>query len=454
VGTGAKSPSALAPFAHNWVGGDIHGLSAYAGTLYGYVPRLSDVATALDKKVSQIVGDAGWKGSAAAAFTKAWQHDATGATALAVMVSAAGDVVNTLAVNLASVESALEAAADTTTAHGVPVGAGGQPPQECFADATKESWRVSYQSFWNQSMLLAATARSQAAAALAQLGTAATEGGGDAGLGNGDYTALFDTLAGFFGAQTRYRAYVEGKLPGLKKSISKAVTDAREEARQADGRFGPWSDEGRQNFGDAKSTLSSVQDDLAAAEKTENPFTKAWGFSPSDISSVGTKLEGLDGTGGGLARFAGDIPFVDVAAAGASTYFGAQDDMAAGVPAYVAYPGEAGGNVAAIAAGGWVGGLAAGGAAAGLGALGVSGVGLTLAAGGAGVLAGGVVAYGVGDFAHNLIQENWGADISKHGVILGIGDGIGDSAVKTGQDFVKVGSGIAHGVEHAWDSIF
>ncbi|MDX6416481.1 MAG: hypothetical protein QOG28_1101, partial [Trebonia sp.] len=93
-------------------------------------------------------------------------------------------------------------------------------------------------------------------------------------------------------------------------------------------------------------------------------------------------------------------------------------------------------------------------AAAGLGALGVSGVGLTLAAGGAGVLAGGVVAYGVGDFAHNLIQENWGADISKHGVILGIGDGIGDSAVKTGQDFVKVGSGIAHGVEHAWDSIF
>ena len=105
----AKSPSALAPFAHDWIGGDIHVLSAYAGTLYGYVPRLSDVATALDTKVSHIVGDAGWKGSAASAFTKAWQHDATGATALAVMVSAAGDIVNTLAVNLASIESALTA---------------------------------------------------------------------------------------------------------------------------------------------------------------------------------------------------------------------------------------------------------------------------------------------------------------------------------------------------------
>jgi hypothetical protein len=86
---------------------------------------------------------------------------------------------------------------------------------------------------------------------------------------------------------------------------------------------------------------------------------------------------------------------VDIAAAGASTYFGAQDDMAAGVPAYVAYPGEAGGNVAAIAAGGWVGGLAAGGA---------------------GVLAGGVVAYGVGDFAHNLIQET-GAGTSRSTVL-------------------------------------
>ena len=169
---------------------------------------------------------------------------------------------------------------------------------------------------------------------------------------------------------------------------------------------------------------------------------------------MGTKLDGLDGVGGGAARFFGDIPVVDVLAAGASTYFGAQDDMAAGVPWYAAYPGEAGGNIAAVAAGGWVGGLAAGGAAAGLGALGVGGVGLTMAAGGVGVLAGGVVAYGVGDFAHNLIQENWGADIHQHGVILGIGDGIGDSAVKTGQDFAKVGTGIAHGAEHVWDSIF
>jgi uncharacterized protein YukE len=451
---GGKSPSPLAPFASDWVGGDIHGLSACAGTLYGYAPRLTDVATALDKKVTQIVGDAGWQGSAASAFSKAWEHDSAGATALGVMISLVGDIVNTLAVNLATIESALEESADTAIAHGVPIGAGGQPPAVCLADPTAESWRISYQSFWNSCMLAASTARTEAAGALQKLGAAATGDGEDGSLGKGDYTALFDTLAGFFGAQTRYRAYVESKLPGLKDTLSSALTDAREEARLANGQFGPWTDKGREDFGDAKARLAAVQDDLAGAKSTESPFSKAWGFSPSDIPSVASKLEDLHGLGGDAARFAAGVPFVDLAAAGASTYFGAQDDMAHGVPWYAAYPGEAGGNVAAVAAGGWVGGLAAGGTAAGLGALGAGGLGVSLAAGGAGVLAGGAVAYGVGDFAHNLILENWSGDIHSHGVLAGIGMGIGDSAVNTGKDFVKVGTGIAHGAESLWHSIF
>ena len=90
MGAGAKSPSPLAPFAHDWVGGNIRGLSAFAGTLQGYVPEMARVATALEAKVSQIVGDAGWQGSAASGFTKAWEHDAEGVTALGVMISAAG----------------------------------------------------------------------------------------------------------------------------------------------------------------------------------------------------------------------------------------------------------------------------------------------------------------------------------------------------------------------------
>lgn len=59
---GAQRPPALAPFACDWVGGDIHGLSAFAGEMYGYVPEINGVTTALDKQVGRIVGDAGWQG--------------------------------------------------------------------------------------------------------------------------------------------------------------------------------------------------------------------------------------------------------------------------------------------------------------------------------------------------------------------------------------------------------
>lgn len=137
MGAGAKTPSALAQFADDWIGGNIGGLSAYAGTLYRYVPEIDDVATALDKKVSQIVGDAGWQGSAAAAFAKAWQRDAVGAEALALVISAAGDVVSQLAAGLSKIENALEKAAAEASAHGVQIGSDGQPPSVCYADPAK-----------------------------------------------------------------------------------------------------------------------------------------------------------------------------------------------------------------------------------------------------------------------------------------------------------------------------
>src|ERR1700689_1016700 len=77
----AKKLAPLAPFAYDWVGGDIHGLAALAGTLYGYVPRIEDVISALDRKVSQIVGDAGWQGTAASAFTRNWEQISAETTA-------------------------------------------------------------------------------------------------------------------------------------------------------------------------------------------------------------------------------------------------------------------------------------------------------------------------------------------------------------------------------------
>jgi hypothetical protein len=299
-------------------------------------------------------------------------------------------------------------------------------------------------------MIDAVNARNQAAAALQGVGDAIlgkhADGGGGEGLSKGDLTAISGVLAGFLGAQTRYRGFVDLQVGHVKSQLADAKTKAIEDARQADGRFGAWSNADRQEFNAAKNTLNSAESDLAGAQGNENWFTKVTGFSASDITPIGDSLDGMGGVAGDLARAGAGIPFVDLAAAGAGTYFGAQEDMAKGVPAYVAYPGEAAGNLAALGVGTGVGIAATGGAATFLGGLGASGLVVSIGAGGAGVLAGGVVAYGVGDFAHNLIDESWGADINKYGVVGGVFDGIGDSAVKTGQDFAHVGESIWHGI--------
>jgi len=126
--SGAKQASPLASFAYDWVGGDIHGLSALAGTLYGYVPEVVDVATALSTSVTDVCQDAGWNGAAAEAFETAWNVDSAALIAFGTALEQIGAIVDGLAVALATIEHALEDAADEFRAVGVPVPADGVPP--------------------------------------------------------------------------------------------------------------------------------------------------------------------------------------------------------------------------------------------------------------------------------------------------------------------------------------
>lgn len=433
---GAKSPSPLAAFAYNWIGGDIHGLSAFSGTLYGYVPEVTNVVTALDNRVQRIVGDASWTGSAASAFTKAWEKDSSGATALGLVISQTGDIVNGLAVNLAKIENALEQAADQAAKNKVPIGADGQPPQMCLADPNAEKWRADYQQFYNDCMLEASTARTQAATELQFVyGQIKPPAPGDPGLSPSDYNSLADYLRGFWALPTGYRKYIEGKVPDLESKVQTAITNAREEARQANGRFGPWKDSGIQGVDGAKAELGSTRTTLADAATHENLFTKALAYSPKDIPAVSGALDEADGLSK-ILKAASDIPVIDIAAAGVGTYLGAQQDINEfHRPAAIAYPAEAASNLAGLGAG-----VAAGaGIAAVVGGAPVVGVAV-------GVAVGGVVAIGVGDFGHNLIDENWGADIHQHGVAMGVLDGIGDSAVKTGKDIGHMVTSVWHGL--------
>jgi hypothetical protein len=64
--------------------------------------------------------------------------------------------------------------------------------------------------------------------------------------------------------------------------------------------------------------------------------------------------------------------------------------------------------------------------------------GSSVVAVGSGVVVGAAVAVGVGDFVHNLFQQNWQADWRAHGVLAGTLDGVGDAAKDTGYQLLHL----------------
>jgi len=174
--TGRPFASALASFAEEWVGGDIRGLHALATTLYGYLPQITGVTTALDREVSRLTGgDHGWRGPAASAFTAAWRRDAVAAQTLAVAIAQTAAVVDGLAVKLATIEKALEEQAYTAARYGVTIGTDGRPPPlpggppASAAAASEQYWARAYRQAYGQAMADARGARQQAASTLRQL---------------------------------------------------------------------------------------------------------------------------------------------------------------------------------------------------------------------------------------------------------------------------------------------
>lgn len=450
-----KSLLPLASFAHNWVGGDINGLAAFAGTLYGYVPDMEAVVTALNKKVGQIVTDAGWQGPAATTFTTNWEHVSAEVNAVGLVVIETGSIVDQLAAELSKIENALESAAGKAAAHGVQIDADGQPPGVCYGDKTQEDWRLGYDSFYQQCKADAESARVEAAGALVKLAQAITSGkpgkdGGNPGdvktqIGEGN--TIGNLIADLLAAKTTYANQVATKVAEATANLSKAQKTwlaAKLAARQANGRFGVMPDDVKAALKDAKGELASAEADLTKAQAGENAMSKLFGTRLDDLPGLGKLVDGLP-AGLGDAKLLSkvlDLPVVDVVAGGLSTVLNAQQDISKGVPAWAAYPLETGVTVGTIAlatvAGGAVAGLSI---FAGAPVLGVA----------AGVAAAGVVAYGVGDFAHNYIAD-FGEQWKEHGA-LGIVTDFGAAGVDTWNDTKHLASDVGHVASSAWHSI-
>lgn len=450
----SKSLLPLASFAHNWVGGDINGLAAFAGTLYGYVPEMEAVVTALNKKVGQIVTDAGWQGSAAQSFTGNWEKISAEVNAVGLVVIETGSVVDQLAADLSKIENALETAADKAEAHGVQIGADGQPPQVCYSNQTQEDWRLGYDSVYQQCRADAENARVEAAGALVKLGQAITSGtpgkvGGspsDAGTKAGESNTIADLLADLVAVKTTYANQVADKLAETTTKLTKAQKAwlAAQAAARQNGRFGVMPDDVKADLKDVKAELASVETDLTNARAGENAISRLFGTRLDDLPGLGKLVDGLPAglSDAKLLSKALDLPVVDVVAGGLSTILNAQQDISKGVPAWVAYPLETGVTVGTIALATVVGGAVAGLTIfAGAPVLGVA----------AGVVAAGVVAYGVGDFAHNYIAD-FGEQWKEHGA-LGIITDFGAAGVDTWNDTKHLASDVGNLASSAWHGI-
>ena len=480
----------LAPFSHDWVGGNINGLAALAGTLYGYAPKMDAVADALDGQVHQLVNAAGWQGAAASSFTASWSKDSQTARAVGLASDQMGQIVDWLAVNLSTLESELEVAAEAAAAHNVTIGPNGAPPAVCFGppanaqEQNMQEWANWYQKFYADIMQQAQKARSTAAGALASTGqqivsptTSGTKSTSDSdgsdGMNPGDDLTVGDLLGDLMAAPAAASRVAGVKLADARSSLTTAK-QAILKLRQELGENTVVPDN---LLGDLKTSLSSAVSDnraLQAAEKINNKVFDVLDTRVSDVTKLVNEnlaklrgngdatptvepdgADGADGADGMLSKlvdFGKDIPVLDVLAAAGGTYLGVQGATADGQSLAVAIPEQTGANIASLAAGAFVGSTVSG-ALAGTSVVGGLAVGGAVAAAG-GVLAGGIVAVGVGDFATHLFQENWSADIHRDGVALGVLDGVGDSAVETGKDFANMGKDIGHTVAHVWDSIF
>jgi hypothetical protein len=238
-----------------------------------------------------------------------------------------------------------------------------------------------------------------------------------------------DGLRGLWSIPTLYRRGLEEELPELEQNLAQAERSAMREliqARKLDGNAARLSGQAKANLRAAFDEENTVESKLASIENLETTSSKLAAGDVDGLAGLGDSVDGLVALGAGLVRA---IPIAGTVIAGGLTIYqdrelgdGWDRSVADGVVSSGAALGSAVGTAAVIGA--------------------LWGTASVLPVAGA-VVFSGVVAVGVGDFVHNMFQENWSADFHKYGLVDGTGHGIADSYDKT-----------RHDLAHMWDDIF
>jgi uncharacterized protein YukE len=241
--------SPLAAFCYDWIGGNIRGLQGIAETLCAYLPRVQDLVGTLSVAVTDLTSDSpdGWQGTAASAFTAAWQKQ-------------------TQTVELSQIENALESDAYDVSKHGVQIGADGSV--QGYSGAQGLEWATSYTKVLEQAQAEATQAREAAAQQLYSLYQQVMNP--NPHPNGADVTTMSGLLADLLAAPTAGRREVTAKLKILKgKDLN-----FEEEMAEADRAGKPVPQETFDESAATKAELREVQEELSRAGRTESLLSK------------------------------------------------------------------------------------------------------------------------------------------------------------------------------------
>ncbi|QNP69842.1 hypothetical protein IAG44_10550 [Streptomyces roseirectus] len=411
----------------SWIGGDIGGLRAMGTSYKTAKPSLEAVITPLTDQVESLVKDTGWQGEAAEKFRASWTRDALTAGAFGGLVEAVGGILETLADQLSSCETALQNAEHTATRQGVPTDSKGTPLPLTTADHKALSALTEYTTARTEIQHTAQHARLVAAQQLTALCAEVTEP-----VGPIDKITLADALRGLY-AYDAEDARAKGRearteIDQAKADAQAAKKELRAERRafQKAGRSLPADLPAKSAYRDALMKVDSLEEAITRADRgsTALPYDRVLNLKLGDAADALRLGRGV----AELPEFLRELPVLDVAAAAASGAIEAKEDHdkgwswghAAVVDGGVALGGLAVGAVAVLAA-----------PAEGAAAVAAVGVGAT------------VLATSVLDHA---VHEHWSEDIHDHGVVGGVLTGTGHVLEGTKDDGVRLAKDIWHGV--------
>jgi hypothetical protein len=414
------SGDSLAACAYDWVGGNFSGLKALETECSQVASTITSADHALSQQVAQVVGAGGWSGSAAGAFTSAWDSDSTAGAQLAGAWTQIGTIAANLAADLASLENALEEAAYQLEQQGVAVDpADGTALPDTTANglacpspqvaANNASLASQYTAYRTQILAQASAVRAQAALSL----NAITESLLPAQKDWGDPVNGLDAVRDLWAIPTAYRREVTEDLAAASKNV-----DASQRAL--------WEQYIARKAVKGNAARVDSEDVVKAREALAERSALRGRLASAPAENTGTRLADGDAAGLGFAGAVGGavraIPYVGASAGAGITIWQDREQ------------GESWGQSVSD-------GLVSNGAALGTGiAIGTAIGAGSVAAVAAGVVVGGAFAVGVGDFVHNAFQENWAGDIQAYGVAGGLVHGLGDTASATGHDIAHLAS--------------